>query len=163
MNLVIILIAKYLYLAVLGTAALIWLAQPHKSKWTLAINGLVAGIMGPALTKLAGTLYYDPRPFVAHHLTPLITHVADNGFPSDHTVLTMIAALTIFQVSRLWGIALIIASLLVGGARVAARIHSPIDILAAVVIAIGAVLAARAISPWILKAIAKKAMTRELV
>src|SRR5579884_491929 len=28
---------------------------------------------------------FEPRPFVAHHVHLLITHVADASFPSDHT------------------------------------------------------------------------------
>ena len=92
--------------------------------------------MAFALTKLAGALYLDPRPFVAHHFLPLIPHEVDNGFPSDHTVLSMLIALTVCHFSIEMGWVLTGLALLVGVARVLCGIHNPIDIVGAVLIAV---------------------------
>ena len=35
--------------------------------------------------RFAGLIFNNPRPFVVDGFTPLVQHIADNGFPSDHT------------------------------------------------------------------------------
>lgn len=95
---------------------------------------VIAGVLAVILDKLGGMLYYDPRPFVSRHITPLITHAADNGFPSEHTVFTMtLSAVLIFYRRRL-GILSFVLALSVGISRVAADVHSPIDIAGGIVI-----------------------------
>jgi undecaprenyl-diphosphatase len=72
---------------------------------------------------------------VTHHLVPLIPHAPDNGFPSDHALLTAFLGFTILIYSRALGAVLLVIALLVGAARVAAHIHNPQDIVASFVIA----------------------------
>ncbi|HVQ44075.1 MAG TPA: phosphatase PAP2 family protein [Candidatus Saccharimonadia bacterium] len=139
----IIFTAQYLHLAILAVAAVVWLTLPREDKRKLALTALLAAVIGFALTKVAGALYYNPRPFVADHVVPLIYHAANNGFPSNHTVLAMLVALLVLQVSKRWGIVLVAAALVVGAARVAAGVHSPLDIAGAVIVATVAVLVAR--------------------
>src|SRR5205085_7935625 len=86
--------------------------------------------------KVLGHVYYDPRPFVQEHFTPLIPHDADNGFPSDHTLITAGVAAVIYFFNRPWGFALLGLALLVGAARVAAGVHHPVDIVGSIVIAV---------------------------
>lgn len=38
-----------------------------------------------ALNLLVEQFVFEPRPFISHHVTLLITHAADASFPSDHT------------------------------------------------------------------------------
>jgi len=38
-----------------------------------------------ALNLLIEVFVFEPRPFISHHVTLLITHAADSSFPSDHT------------------------------------------------------------------------------
>ena len=102
----------------------------------------------PCLIKTGGAVYYDPRPFVAAHVAPLFPHAADNGFPSDHTAVTMFVAFSVLVVSRPWGLALAALSLLAGVARVLAHVHSPIDIAGAVAIAALAALAGWLFGRW---------------
>ncbi len=85
---------------------------------------------------LANLLYYDPRPFVVLHITPLFYHVADNGFPSDHALLmgTLAAIITVYN--KWVGFILWVLAILVGISRVVASVHHTIDILASFGIAI---------------------------
>ena len=156
MNLLIVITAKYVVYVILLAAAVLWFTRPKTDRWPLAVNGVLAAAIGLLLTKLAGKLYYDPRPFVVHHLTPLISHAADNGFPSDHTVLSALVAFWAFQVSRLWGTVLLVLAIAVGASRVAAHVHSPQDIVGGFVIAGVAVLLARYLTPKVLNFMRKR-------
>lgn len=90
--------------------------------------GVLSGVISLILLKISSVFINDPRPFVINHVMPLIPHAPDNGFPSDHTLITMWLALMVFLNNRRVGIALIVISLLVGISRVMALIHHPIDI-----------------------------------
>lgn len=48
--------------------------------WT-AFACLIAYTLNLAIEQFV----FEPRPFIAHHVTQLITHPADASFPSDHT------------------------------------------------------------------------------
>jgi undecaprenyl-diphosphatase len=102
--------------------------------------------------KVAGRLWTDPRPFVVDHIVPLISHPADNGFPSDHTALATAVAAVVLLWHRRAGAALLVLAVLIGTARVGAHVHHWPDIIAG--FAIGVVcaalggLAARWAVPW---------------
>ena len=135
MDAVIAALAQYGFIVSFLIAAAVWLRLPRR-KTELLVTGLVASALCLAFIKLGGALYYDPRPFVTQHLTPLFPHARDNGFPSDHTALTMVVALCVLFYSWRWGLVLVGVSLLAGVARVRAHVHSPIDIVGAVAMAI---------------------------
>lgn len=142
--------AQYGFIVSFLIAAAVWLRLPRRQKIELLVAGLVGAALCLALVKLGGALYYDPRPFVTQHVVPLFSHPADNGFPSDHTVLTMFVALSVLYYSRTWGLVLVAVSLLAGVARVLAGVHTPVDILAAVAMAAFAAFAAHGIALWAL-------------
>ena len=98
---------------------------------------LLAGAAALSLIagKLAGLLWFDPLPFVVNGTEPLFEHAANNGFPSDHTLLAAAAAWAVFLYSRTWGLALLALALVVGGARMFAQVHHFPDVAAALVIA----------------------------
>lgn len=139
MTSLVVLMAKFLLYLVVLIGVIFWLIVPRGQKVRLAVIGALAGILALVLTKLAGSLYYDPRPFVVQHTEPLLQHVADNGMPSDHTVLAALVAVTIFQVSRKVGLVLFFLALLLGVSRVLVQIHSPIDIVVGLAIGVGSV------------------------
>lgn len=96
----------------------------------------LAIIFALILTKIAGSLYFHPRPFVAQHIKPLIPHGADNGFPSEHTVAAVTLATAVFFYRKkfaAWAFGLAVA---VGISRMLAHVHSLIDIIGG--LAIGA-------------------------
>ncbi|HSW78420.1 MAG TPA: phosphatase PAP2 family protein [Candidatus Babeliales bacterium] len=143
--------AKYLFIAVIIIWLWAWIQSSRKNKIELSLSTVIAFIIAAVLDKLLSKLYYDPRPFVSHHLTPLIHHTADNGFPSEHTLFSVtLAAVLIFYRPKLAYLALVMA-LIVGLARVAASLHSPIDIVGGAAIALLAVYAGRYLAIRLLK------------
>ena len=86
------------------------------------------------IAKVVGHLYFDPRPFVVGHFTPLLSHAADNGFPSDHTLFGAAIAAVIFRFSRKTGTFLLFLAIFVGVARVFAGVHHTVDIAGSIVI-----------------------------
>ncbi len=151
MNTLIAAAAQYGFVVSFIVAAVVWLRLPPRPRWELLATGLVGGVLCLALIKLGGALYYDPRPFVTQHIAPLFPHPADNGFPSDHTVLTMFVALCVLFYSRRWGLILVAVSLLAGVARILAHVHSPIDILGAVAMAAAAAATAHPVAIWVVR------------
>jgi undecaprenyl-diphosphatase len=149
MDTLIVYTAKYAFVISLVIAACVWLRLPSRQKTELLAWGALGGALAYILVKAAGALFYDTRPFVTDHTAPLFAHPADNGFPSDHTALTMFIAICVLRYSRRWGIVLIVISLLIGASRVAAGIHTPLDILGAVVIAVAAALITWPAAVWL--------------
>jgi len=81
-------------------------------------------------------MFYDTRPFVSHNLIPIYPSAADNGFPSDHTALATVIAVTVYVISKRLGLVFFGVALAIGLARVLGNIHSPIDILGSVIFAV---------------------------
>jgi len=139
--------AKYLYLLAFVVAA-IWLVRLPAEKRKGAL--IFAAVALPAIfiaSRIASWLYLDPRPFVVGHFTPLVPHAADNGFPSDHTLLVSAIASIIFPFDRKTSVFVWIVAALVGISRVYVGIHHLIDIVGSVVISI----AMSAIVYWALR------------
>ena len=133
MHQIIIFCAKYLFIFVVLVFAWAWFKAPMRYKRQMAAAIIFAGIAAAIFDKISAKLYYDPRPFVTHHVTPLVAHAADNGFPSEHTLFTFtISAVLFFYRPKLSYLAFGLSAL-VGIGRVAAHVHSPIDILGAIV------------------------------
>ncbi len=110
-------------------------------RWTVAaVLTLLLSFLG---AQIAAALYNDPRPFVAGHYRPLIAHAADNGFPSDHSLLAAAIVAVVAFARWLWTLPFVLLGGIVEAARVGAGLHHPIDVVASdVVVVIAAVLAA---------------------
>ncbi len=128
MHSVIRLVGEYFFVISVVLVALYWLRCSRPTKVTLAATLVVGGAVGGALMLIGGKVFYDTRPFVRDHITPIIPHAADNGFPSDHALLTFFLAFALWAWSKRLAIVLFVNALLVSWARVAAHIHSPLDI-----------------------------------
>jgi PAP2 superfamily len=91
------------------------LALPRRDKFGLAVQAIVALVIAVVLIQLAAVTHADPRPFVVDpSIRPLFPHLADNGFPSDHTTLAATVAFLV-MIYRWWlGAVLLDASALVG-------------------------------------------------
>ncbi|HSX02157.1 MAG TPA: phosphatase PAP2 family protein [Candidatus Saccharimonadia bacterium] len=134
MNELIIICAKYLFIVSLIAVVVYWWRLPRADKKPFLVLLVVGGVLSYALAKLSGHFIYDARPFVSEHITPLIPHANDNGFPSDHTLLTSWLAWVVLAFSRKWGAALLAVAVVVGAARVMAGIHHPLDIAGALAV-----------------------------
>lgn len=127
--------ASYLYLLIIGIGLYVLLFLSKKQKKSIATLSIIVFPLAYLLSKLLGALITSPRPFVSQQITPLIHSSTDNGFPSDHTLLSITIALLIFQYNRTIGNILIFLTLCVGIARVLALVHHPVDILGSIAIA----------------------------
>jgi uncharacterized membrane protein len=112
------------------------MVQPRAKQKEMVAFGIVALPIMYVILKLVALIYFDPRPFVVDHFIPLIPHGPDNGFPSDHTILSAAAASVIYPYNKKVSAVLWIFTLLVGISRVYTGIHHPIDIIASIIIAI---------------------------
>jgi undecaprenyl-diphosphatase len=136
MDSVIIFCAKYLFVVVVLLYLWAIYQASQRDRKALVIAVVIAGITAVILDKIGGKVYYDPRPFVSQHITPLIRHSADNGFPSEHTTFSMTIAILLLYYRRRLGALAVIIAYIVGVARIAARVHSPVDIVGGIVIGI---------------------------
>ncbi len=127
-------VAQYLYLFVVLAAGAYFFTRPKQAMKRMAICGIIVAPLAFVISRIAQAFYYDPRPFVVGHFTPLIAHVADNGFPSDHVLLTGAIAMIVTFSSRKWGIVFWALALLIGWARVFVGVHHVTDIAGSIAI-----------------------------
>ena len=132
--------AEYLYLVSVATLGAYFLLQPRDSWKHRAFFAIPAGLFALALGMIANHLYFDPRPFVAGHFTPLVPHAPDNGFPSDHTLLVSAVAMIGTLWNRRLGMVLWILAILVAVGRVYVGVHHVLDVAGSIVISSVAVL-----------------------
>ena len=136
MNTAIIFLTSYLYLfVILGAFIVAVFIKPEERK-PLLLLALIVLPVAYIVGELAGLLIQNPRPFVTEQITPLIPHDPTNGFPSSHALLTMTVASIVFVYSKKAGVILLVMALLVGLGSVLAQVHSPIDILGSIIIAV---------------------------
>lgn len=147
MHEIVIIIAKYFIVLAALVALYVWLKLERDQKKTFILEGLVGGLLALALAFIGSRLYHNPRPFVVGHFTPYFSHGNDNGFPSDHMLLTSVLAFLCLKYSKTWGWVLVILAILIGSSRVIAGVHHSIDIIgSAIFAAIGVAVARFAIS-----------------
>ncbi|HUC95790.1 MAG TPA: phosphatase PAP2 family protein [Candidatus Saccharimonadia bacterium] len=128
MNSIIVFCASYLYLFVIIGIVIAWLKTTKNLKVQFIISTIIACAIAFIFSRIASKLYYDPRPFITEHVKPLIAHQTDNGFPSDHALLTgTLTAITYFY-SKKVALGMLVLTVIIGIARVLAKVHSPLDI-----------------------------------
>lgn len=165
MNAVISFCAQYLYILVLllTVLAVIQLKKSSSQKVKFILAIVIAGVIAFILSRISSHLYYDPRPFVREHVKPLFPHIADNGFPSDHALLTgTLTAVTYFY-NRKYGTILLVPTVIIGIARVLAKVHSPIDIVGGWVFGLIGSIAAYYLVKWAVSKPWGKQLEKKLV
>jgi undecaprenyl-diphosphatase len=140
-NLVTLVAKDFIVLSIL-ILAFVWLRLSVKNKKQAVLIAVVATVITAVLALVGSKVFNDPRPFVAGNFMPYFAHGADNGFPSDHTLLAGLCAAIVGIYSKRFGaIALIIAAS-IGTARVIAGVHHEADIIGSLIFAgIGTVIA----------------------
>lgn len=135
--------AKDLFLVIPAIASIYWLKAPSRTKKYLFFLGMAVALISVVVGQAIAHFYFDPRPFVIGHFKPLIPHVADNGFPSDHTLLSAVIAATLTTASVPVGVALWVITGFVAVARVSAGLHHAIDVIGSISIAAVVTIAAQ--------------------
>lgn len=127
--------AKYLIAVIILVAGIFWLQLNNADKKMLAIRGAITLPVSFIIARLISLVFNNPRPFVVEHTIPLVQHAADNGFPSDHTLLAAACAALVWSYDKKFGGVLYVLAIIVGASRVAADVHHTIDIIGSLVIA----------------------------
>jgi len=128
--------AKYLYLFAIAAAIIYFFKQPKAIRKEIAVLAVIALPAIYLVAKAIAFFYYDPRPFVLGNFTPLIPHAADNGFPSDHTLLAAAFAAIFYPFNKKFSVLLWLLTLFIAVSRVYVGIHHFIDIFGSLAIAI---------------------------
>jgi membrane-associated phospholipid phosphatase len=133
--------ANYLLWVMVAAAAIHGLLRERGSERVAAAASAVVGLgLTLVFILIAAKLHTDPRPFVQNpNLRPLISHSADNGFPSDHSAAAGLIATLVVLRDRLVGSIMWVAAIGVAAARVAAHVHHVQDVVAG--LALGALAA----------------------
>lgn len=113
--------------------ALLWLTWKQRNQRAALLAGISA-LVALGLGQIVGHAFPRDRPYLAHHVSLLITHSPDTSFPSDHTTLAFAIAVAVWQFNRRAGIALLIFGMLVAVARVYVGAHYPGDVVGGAVL-----------------------------
>ncbi len=122
----------------LGAWALLFQLK-EGSRYQAYCRVLLAGLTAYMLAKLTGSIYQPElqRPFELMGVEAGASFLNNPGFPSDHVLFCTTIALAVwFETRNKWLIsAVALLALLVAIGRVAALVHSPLDVIGGVVIA----------------------------
>jgi undecaprenyl-diphosphatase len=140
----------------LATVLLWFLARPYgRSHWKLAsTSALVAAAIAMVVNQAISHLWDRPRPFVDHAAS---THLLsapspDPSFPSDHAAAAFAIAFAVLAFSRRGGFLFLAAATLIGISRIALGLHYPGDVLAGMLVGLGAAtLVTQLGRPWIVR------------
>ncbi len=115
----------------------IWFIKKEKCK-EIVLNAGYSAILGIVINFIISIFYFHARPFMDKIGNTLVTHKAENSFPSDHTtfMLSIAFILLYFKETRFAGIILSILGLVGGFSRVFVGVHYPFDIFGSIIVAI---------------------------
>jgi len=124
----------------------VW-GKPSRRGALIAIAGAVITAQGVNLA--LGLLWFDPRPFMVPLGHTLVTHVADNGFPSDHATLvwTLGVGLWLTGAAPRWGAVTCLYGVTVAWSRIWLGVHFPEDMAMSALVGAVMGLGARAATP----------------
>ncbi|WP_246277256.1 undecaprenyl-diphosphatase [Neobacillus endophyticus] len=114
---------------------LMWFLGKEKLKNTV-VFAAITGAIGLFINLILGHIYYEPRPFVTHHVQLLIQHARDSSFPSDHTTGAFSLALAVLIRHRKIGVGMLILAVLTGFSRIYVGHHYPFDVLESIIVAL---------------------------
>lgn len=138
-------IADYLVIIIVIVGGLVVLFMtPKVGRYQRFVRVLMMGLTALLLARLI-TLVFHPdelRPFAVEGKSALAAYLNNPGFPSDHMLFVTTITLAVWVATKHVGmtIALLVGSLIVGVGRVLALVHTPLDVIGGLVIAIVAAL-----------------------
>lgn len=123
-----------------------WIRGDHTSRGEL-LHMLTAMLIALAGAIVVSHLWPHQRPFALHLGTQYLAHANDSGLPSEQATALWSLAIGAFGTRRyaVWGFPLLALGLVAGLSRVYLGVHFPLDIAAALPVAIAGALGARAV------------------
>lgn len=140
------LLARWLIWLVPVSMVLVWVRGGQPARRELLVMLLAVGL-SLALAELVARVWPQPRPFALHLGTQYLEHETGPGLPSGQVTIFWSLALTSLRTTRfaLWGFPLMALGLIAGWSRVYLGVHFPLDILAALPVAVLGTIAAGAL------------------
>lgn len=89
--------------------------------------------------------FFEPRPSVTLHITPLYPYKPDASFPSRHASFMSIIAFSYLYFKSKWSSLFLLLMIWVGISRVYVGVHYPIDILGGILVGIVSLILAKQI------------------
>lgn len=125
--------ANYAYFIIMIIAGAFIARQPWQQQKAALLLGSFSFALSYGLLRAIGYFYYDARPFVVGHFTPLIPHEATNGFPSDHTFIAAAISALLWPFTRpvsfvCWGLTVFVAV-----SRVYVGVHHAVDVIGSMI------------------------------
>lgn len=135
-------LADYTLLIVLAVGGVVLLYDGIKREVRHHYPRLImAGLTSLLIGKLASIAYQpaDERPFVSQGVAPGAAFIDNPGFPSDHALLAVATVLGVYALTGRKKLSLILAFVVVMMmiARVAALVHTPLDIIGGALAGLG--------------------------
>lgn len=138
--------AEYLIFMLPLASFIVWVRLSRSNRLLMTWRALLAGLIGLGIAAVAREMFYNPRPFTTGQVDAFFFQEANNGFPSTHTLTSSLVAVVTYMSSRRIGLLLGLCALAIGIARVLGHVHSWVDILASIVIALVALM----LTNWII-------------
>lgn len=141
MDMVIKVLADYLLVPLVLVAgyALLFKA-PKRGRYDRYSRVAMAGITSYLFAKVVGYLWQPEvlRPFEKIGVAPGASYLGNAGFPSDHVLFAMFLALAVWYVVRkpVWTSVMLLMVAGIGVGRILALVHSPLDAIGGVAIAL---------------------------
>jgi undecaprenyl-diphosphatase len=132
--------AEWLILLVPLFVVLLWMSGNSAERET-ALRATIATGTALAMNAACGLLWFHPRPFMDHVGHTFMHHAADSSFPSDHATIMFTVALVLAsgqgELARRLGNVLFPVALVVAWSRVFLGVHYPMDMVGALLVALG--------------------------
>lgn len=132
------LIADVLVVPIVLLAAWVILRLPKEKRWPAIARGIIVALTALLFAKIAAQFYQGVRPFVELGVDPKASFLPNPGFPSDHALLVFTATFVVWAASqnKRAVLLLLILGVLVAVGRVAALVHTPVDVIGGFVCAL---------------------------
>lgn len=122
---------------IIAPLLLVWLWVRHPDQQRAGLLAVALSVLvGQGINLVLGALWFEPRPFMVGIGNTLVVHIADNGFPSDHSTLMFAlgTGLILTRAARIAGLFVCMIGLGVAWARVYLGVHFPIDVLTGILV-----------------------------
>jgi undecaprenyl-diphosphatase len=131
-------VADYLVIVVALAGGVVMLLVPAAQRYGQWARAVMAGLLALLSAKVASLLYQGERPFQTLGVEPGAAFLPNPGFPSDHALLVFTVACVVWAVTKNvpLSVVLFVAATLVSFGRVAALVHTPLDVIGGAICAI---------------------------
>lgn len=133
-------LADGLLVPIVGLGVIALLRLPTHDKIPAYSRIVFFGLLSFFLARVVGYFFQpsDMRPFEVLGVLPLASTLNNPGFPSDHVLFASAITLSVWLTTKNKSLTLLLSVLvlLMGWGRVLALVHTPLDILGGVIIAL---------------------------